>query len=51
MLIEGEITINSKNSLLDVSKGETVLIPAGLGEYSILKKSTECTLLEITGKS
>jgi len=51
MLIEGKITINSKNSLLDVSKGETVLIPAGLGEYSILKKSAECTLLEITGKS
>ncbi|MDZ4059478.1 MAG: hypothetical protein U1D64_05485, partial [Bacteroidales bacterium] len=30
-----------------LKKGENILIPAGMGEYSIEGK---CTLLEITGK-
>lgn len=50
MVLEGEILIDSKESSLKVSKGETVLIPSATGEYTILKNSTDCQLLEITGK-
>jgi len=51
MVLEGDIIFNSKETSVKASKGETILIPSGMGEYTVVKDSKDCQLLEITGKS
>lgn len=47
---EGEAKITTESSVEKIVKGETILIPASMGEYTIEKNSALCKLLEITGK-
>jgi mannose-6-phosphate isomerase class I len=44
---QGEATVINGISSESIKKGEVILIPAQMGEYSITGK---CTLLEITAK-
>ena len=47
---EGEARINGNGVSEKIVKGETLLIPAYMGEYSIERISEKCDLLEVTGK-
>lgn len=47
---EGEAQINGNGVSEKIIKGETILIPAYMGEYTIAKISDNCQLLEVTGK-
>jgi mannose-6-phosphate isomerase len=46
----GPITFTSKNGSEKINRGETILIPAHLGEYSVIPEGAGCRMLEITGK-
>ncbi len=46
----GEAIFTGNESSEKIAKGETILIPAYMGEYSIEKGLDNCQLLEITGK-
>ena len=46
----GHVTFTSKNGSEKINRGETILIPANLGEYSVIPEEAGCRLLEITGK-
>ncbi|MDD2425114.1 MAG: hypothetical protein PHU00_03710, partial [Bacteroidales bacterium] len=46
----GKAEISSANGAVIVARGETLLIPAALGEYKIKPGSSGCRFLEITGK-
>lgn len=46
----GEARFSGGESVVQIVKGETILIPAYMGEFSIEKCSDSCQLLEITGK-
>ncbi len=46
----GSVSISSANGSENIIKGESVLIPANIGEYKIVPGTTDCRLLEITGK-
>ena len=47
---DGEATFKGPESSEKIAKGETILIPAYMGKYSIDRSSIPCRLLEITGK-
>ncbi|MFA6335037.1 MAG: type I phosphomannose isomerase catalytic subunit [Bacteroidales bacterium] len=47
---EGGAIISGKESSEKIVKGETMLIPAYMGEYTIEKNTANCQLLEIIGK-
>lgn len=46
MCLEGEMSILSDGSLTEITKGETVMIPASLKQLSLQPK-TNCKLLEV----
>ena len=48
--IEGEATITGGGGTAKVLKGESIVVPAYLGEYSVENIGGNCRLLEITGK-
>ncbi|PKP43174.1 MAG: hypothetical protein CVT93_00910 [Bacteroidetes bacterium HGW-Bacteroidetes-10] len=48
--IEGEAIVKGGTGEARIMRGECVVVPAYLGEYTLEKASPECRLLEITGK-
>ena len=48
--IEGEAVVKGEGGSSKITKGESVVIPAYLGEYSIENVGGGCKMLEITGK-
>ncbi|MFA5850383.1 MAG: type I phosphomannose isomerase catalytic subunit [Bacteroidales bacterium] len=47
---EGKARINGNGVSENIIKGETILVPAYMGEYTIEKVSDKCQLIEVTGK-
>lgn len=48
--IEGEAVVSCENGTEKIVKGESIVIPAYLGEYTIQNNGANCHLLEISGK-
>lgn len=46
----GSAIVSSTNGSETVSRGDSILIPANLGEYTITPEEPGCRLLEVTGK-
>ena len=48
--VEGEAIVSCENGTEKIVKGESIVIPAYLGEYTIQNIGANCHLLEISGK-
>lgn len=46
----GEAVVKGEGGSSKITKGESVVMPANLGEYSIENVGGGCKMLEITGK-